>query len=154
MMKVCLTDHIPRKDTLIISETRKTMNKKTKICILITALLLAAGIAVSVYIYSHESGQCTACIYQDGQLIQTIDLNDVTKNYTFDITGPDGASNTIEVHQGEIAIVAASCPDKVCVNMGFIKNDMLPITCLPNKLVIKIENKGLLPGENFDGLSR
>jgi len=132
---------------------RLSMNKQTKICILITMLLLAAGIAGSIFIFRHTSDQCTAHIYQDGQLIETIDLNKVTEPYTFEITDADGHSNTVEVRHGEIGITAASCPDKVCVNMGFIKNDMLPVTCLPNRLVIKIESGSVIPEESFDALS-
>lgn len=115
-------------------------NKKTLYYVIALIFLLIIGISCSIFIYRHESSQCTAYIYQDGTLIEAIDLNNVSENYTFDIYGDNGAFNTVEVHPGEIGIVTASCPDKVCINMGFIKNDMLPITCLPNKLVIQIKN--------------
>ena len=129
------------------------MNKSAKICILIAAVLLAAGIGGSLYIYTHNSNSTTACIYQDGTLIKTIDLSSVTEPYTFEVTGENGAVNTISVRQGEIAVIEANCPDKVCVHMGYIKNDMLPITCLPNKLVIKIESPST-KDTGLDGLSR
>lgn len=126
---------------------------KTVFCAGIILILLILGIAGSLFVYRHSSGRCVAHIYQNGELIRTIDLNDVTENISFEITGENGASNTIEVHPGEIGIVAASCPDKVCVNMGFIRNDRLPITCLPNKLVIEIES-GSAEENEIDGLSR
>lgn len=128
------------------------MNRTKKICIAAAVLLLAAGIAGSLFIYlKKDSDACIANIYQDGTLIRSIDLSKVNESYTFTIDGDNGASNTIEVRPGEIAVVAASCPDKVCVNMGFIKNKALPITCLPNKLVIKIEASGL--SDDLDGIS-
>lgn len=130
------------------------MNKKAKICIAVIAILLAVSVAASFWIYNHEASQCTAYIYQNGQLIQSIDLNQVTESYTFVIEGDDGASNTIEVRPGEIAIIEATCPDKVCINMGFIKNELLPITCLPNKLVIEIDEGGMTTEENLDGISK
>lgn len=128
------------------------MNRTKKICIAAAALLLAAGIAGSLFIYlKKDTGACTANIYQDGTLIRSIDLSKVNESYTFTVDGENGASNTVEVRPGEIAVIEANCPDKVCVNMGFIKNKALPITCLPNKLVIKIEASGLSDG--LDGIS-
>lgn len=129
------------------------MNKTVKICIAAIALLLAAGVGASAYIYTHKSEGSSAYIYQDGTLIQTIDLSKVKAPYTFDVTNSAGETNTIEVRPGEIGIIKASCPDKVCVHMGFIKNDMLPITCLPNKLVIKIQS-GEPDKDKLDGISR
>ena len=43
---------------------------------------------------------------------------------------------------GKIKIADASCPDKLCVNMGYISEPLMPITCLPNHLVIRIVNDG------------
>lgn len=130
------------------------MTKKTKLFIGIIAILFIVSAAACIFIFNHESEKCTAHIYQNGQLIRSIDLTQVTESYTFDITGDDGAVNTIEVRPGEIAIVEATCPDKVCINMGFIKNGLLPITCLPNKLVIEIDEGGIGTGESLDGLSK
>lgn len=117
------------------------MNRTKKICIAAAALLLILGAAGSIFIYTHKTdGALTAKVYQDGTLIKTIDLSAVTESYTFTVEGENGAYNTIEVRPGEIAVVEASCPDRVCINMGFIKNPSLPISCLPNKLVIQLEN--------------
>ncbi len=51
----------------------------------------------------------------------------------------DGEYNDILVENGKIRIADASCPDKLCVNMGYISEPLMPITCLPNHLVIRIE---------------
>lgn len=128
------------------------MNRTKKICIAFVVLLLVLGIAGSIFIYMRKpSKNLTANIYQDGNLIKSIDLSKVSESYSFTVDGPNGAYNKIEVRPGEIAVVEASCPDKVCINMGFIKNQSLPISCLPNKLVIKIENA--TDSQNIDGIS-
>ena len=129
------------------------MNRTKFICIAAAAILLIAGIAGSLAVLNmRTSHNMTAHIYQHGQLIQSINLSDVTESYTFDIESADGAYNTIEVRPGEIAVIDASCPDKVCVNMGFIRNSALPITCLPNEHVIRIEDGS--PDDGIDGISR
>lgn len=80
----------------------------------------------------------TAQIIQDGQVIQTIDLQNVKEPYEFEITAKNGGKNTVRVENGKIGIIHASCPDKICVNQGFITNGVLPIVCLPNKLSVVI----------------
>lgn len=80
----------------------------------------------------------TAEIYQNGELTQSISLNEVTESYTFVVHGENGCENEIEVRPGSIGIVSASCPDKVCVNQGFVDNSLLPIVCLPNNVVIQV----------------
>lgn len=82
----------------------------------------------------------TAQILQDGQVIQTIDLQNVKGLYEFEITAKNGGYNTIRVENGKIGIIHASCPDKICVKQGFITNGTLPIVCLPNKLSVVIIN--------------
>lgn len=79
-----------------------------------------------------------ADIYQDGALTQTINLNAVTEAYSFTVHGDMEQTNIIEVRPGSIGIISASCPDKICVHQGFISTSLLPITCLPNHLVIQI----------------
>ena len=93
------------------------------------------------YLNTHEQSGTIAEIYQDGELIQTIHLDTVTENYSFTVEGEDGIYNVIEVHHGEIGITEASCPDGLCIHMGFIHSSSFPVTCLPNKLVIKIVNE-------------
>ena len=86
----------------------------------------------------HTTGTIIADIYQNGQLVQSITLDTVEESYTFTITGENGCYNEIEVRPGGIGILSADCPDKLCVHQGFISTSLLPITCLPNHLVIQI----------------
>lgn len=115
------------------------MKRRTLIFIIIIGVILILAIGGIVYVLNRPSSGHQAVIYQDGIAIQTIDLDAVDTTYTLTITGDDGAWNTVSVQPGSIAITEASCPDKVCVRMGYIHNDSLPITCMPNHLVIRIE---------------
>lgn len=56
----------------------------------------------------------------------------------FLIEGKNHCYNQIEVRDGAIGITDASCPDKLCVHQGFLDSPGIPITCLPNRLVIQI----------------
>lgn len=125
-----------------------SMNDRKK-AVLLAAVLLVTAILCGVLIYavSHSStgnGQALyADIYQSGELLQTIRLDTVTDEYTFEVPGENGASNTVCVRPGSIAIVSASCPDQICVHQGFINSSLLPITCLPNRLVIRVKEEAV-----------
>lgn len=109
----------------------------------ILILLLLAGCLIAIYITGRQQpsgqGMC-AEIYQDGTLLISIPLNEIEDAYTFTVTGENGGINEIEVRQGEVGIIHADCPDKLCVKQGFIRTSLLPITCLPNRLVICLRN--------------
>ncbi|MCR5461334.1 MAG: NusG domain II-containing protein [Acetatifactor sp.] len=105
---------------------------------LITLLLLACLCSIAWIAVRAKNQSLVAEIYQNGTLIKTIPLYLVTENQTFTVTGENGAENVIEVRPGSIAVISASCPDKVCVHQGFRSDSLLPITCLPNHVVIKL----------------
>lgn len=117
------------------------------------ACLLACGIAVLLgccglglflrhrAVHSSQVSY-TACLYQDGSLLQTISLDQVSETYRFTVDAADGGYNVIEVSPGSIAIIEADCPDKLCVLQGPIADSLLPITCLPHRLVIELKPSG------------
>lgn len=127
-----------------------SMNDRKR-AVLLTAVLLVTAVlcGIRIYVVSHsfaESGQALyADLYQNGELLQTIRLDTVAAEYTFDVPGDAGATNTVCVRPGSIAIVSASCPDQICVHQGFISTSLLPITCLPNRLVIRVREEAVVP---------
>ncbi len=122
--------------------TLSTEKKTAKILALLICLILLGSILTLFLIYSNRNTSTNASliadIYQNGTLLESIPLNDVEATYTFTITGEDGCTNIIEVRNGSIGIISADCPDKLCVKQGFIDSSLLPITCLPNRVVIQI----------------
>ena len=87
-----------------------------------------------------KTNSLTALIYRDGRLLHTIHLDTVTQSYELRVESPEGHYNIILVSPGAIAVTEADCPDKLCVHMGTRRSSLLPITCLPNKLVIRLTN--------------
>lgn len=129
-----------------------TSNQKT--AFILSLLILVIALGCLAWIASHSGAfagilsntddaspketQLIADIYQNGELLESISLSTVTENYTFTVTGDNGAENEIQVRPGSIGILSANCPDKLCVHQGFITSSLLPITCLPNHLVIQV----------------
>lgn len=59
--------------------------------------------------------------------------------------------NLIEIGDGEVKVIEASCPDKLDVLQGAISKPGELIVCLPNRLVIEI--KGELEDVEVDHIS-
>jgi len=118
------------------------MTREKKILIGTIAVLIfiaVASVAAILMMYFGKSDHVYAEIYQDGKLIRTIDLSDPLVEETFTVSGEEGAYNKIQVKDGGISVIEANCPDLLCMHMGEIRTNSLPITCLPNKLVIQIK---------------
>ena len=132
---------LPLEKTKGVSPLKTIKNNRSALILSLLILVIFLGSIGAYFFLKQQTVQGpVAEIYQDGKLISEIELDAVEENYTFTVEGDDGIYNTIEVHHGEIGVVDASCPDGICRQMGFVHSSDLPITCLPNKLVIVIRS--------------
>lgn len=121
----------------------KTYCKRAMLLTLILLIIAIICILMILFPNSTDTNDAVvADIYQEGNLLQSISLTDLTESYTFTVTGENGAVNEIEVRPGSVGIISADCPDKLCVHQGFITNSQIPITCLPNRVVIRVRTVG------------
>lgn len=106
-------------------------------------LLLAAVAASAALLLLRGGGEDSpvARITRDGALLEEIDLNKVDRPYTLTFENESG-SNTISVEKGRIRVSAADCPDRICVDQGWISDGTVPIVCLPHRLMVEIEGGG------------
>ena len=116
---------------------------KGKIKILIAVLSVAivlGGLLIAWLLISNMKTENTiARVYRDNVLLHEVDLSTVTEPYTYRVDGVNGGYNEILIEPGQISCKKADCPDQICVEMGTIDSGLLPITCLPHKVVIRIE---------------
>lgn len=118
-------------------------HKKTVVIVSAVLLLLASSSLLYLLFPGFHKGAGTAGgyvaeIYQDGRLLYSIPLNTVSERQTLVVESTNGGKNKIEIYPDSIGIISADCPDKLCVRQGFITDERLPITCLPNRLVIML----------------
>lgn len=114
---------------------------KNRFWILLFFLLLLVSSCIAYYFSQVRQEQCVAYIYQDGALIDAVDLAKVKEEQQILITAKNGGSNIVCIAPGKICVQEATCPDHVCVQQGWIDDGIYPIVCLPNKLIIRIENE-------------
>ena len=118
------------------------MNRRTALLAGALALAVLACAGFLLWQSGHAQAAVTAQIYQYGELVEEVRLDQVTGSYTIPLSGEDGSENLVEVEPGRIRVREAGCPDQVCVNQGYISDGTVPIVCLPNKLVIEITGGG------------
>lgn len=113
------------------------MKQKTLLWALLFGLI--ALLAAAFYLWRPVGGMGqTAAIYVDGKLYDTVDLSAVAVPYEFTVETEYGY-NIVRVGPGAIQVVEADCSEQVCVNQGTITDSLIPITCLPHHMVIRIE---------------
>ncbi len=98
--------------------------------------LLAAG-SLALYALRPAAG-ATAVIWLDGEPIERIELAGVALPYEFDVESDYGC-NRLRISSEGVAVVWSDCPEQVCVRQGEISSPHIPITCLPHRLVVQIE---------------
>lgn len=109
---------------------------KRKLIFICIFVLLILSCFVVILFSQAGTNKNIARIYQDGNLVEEIDLSKVKQNKEISLAG-----NIIAVESGRICMKEANCPDKLCVRQGWISNSVVPIVCLPNKVVIELSNK-------------
>ena len=110
--------------------------------ICVFAAVIATSLAIIVF-RAHTAPQGkTAKILSDSETVRIVDLENVIEPYEFTVTAKNGGENTIRVEKGKIAVVEASCPDKICMGRGFIIGAEPPIVCLPNRLSVVVDGDG------------
>lgn len=112
------------------------MTKPDKV--LIGAVLALALLSYFIYFLVYrEAAQLTAEISVNGATVTKVDLNNPPPNHLIDISGPLGTS-VAEVKPGAIRMKFSPCPDRYCMETGWINRPGQIIACVPNKIIIKI----------------
>ena len=113
---------------------------KTKYWIILLALVLVLSLGLSFWLLRPKAPEKTVTVVQDGIVTQVLDLSE---NQILELTGSNGGTNTVEIRDGKVAVTHASCPDHICMAMGWCDSGM-PIACLPNGLILTFtEDPGL-----------
>ena len=104
----------------------------------IFAIVLVAALAILVSVFfwtkvGSEEGSMVS-IYQEGELIKEIPLNEPTELLVEGVY-----TNKILVKDGKTAIVESDCPGTDCVHSGWIHEAGRSIVCLPNRVEVRIE---------------
>lgn len=122
---------------------KKTISTKT--WIIAIGLIFALCVGITTYLLWPRQRENTvvgpiAVVYQNGVLVDVVDLGTVEESYTKVFPGVDDAENTVEFAHGQVRMSHSTCPDQICVSMGWQDGSwFFPISCLPNNVTILID---------------
>ncbi len=114
------------------------MDKKNKIAAAVIAAVVLICASIIFIKNTITSQNRIAVIYRGGKVIREINLNSLSEPLEFDLSY-DGHTNRVRAEKGKIRMQSADCPDKICVNQGWIDSGAVPIVCLPHKITIEIK---------------
>lgn len=100
--------------------------------VLIGVVLLAIGINIW---WIFKSNKAEIVEIQTPEAIKRVTLSD--RPQTVSIYGALGTT-TIEIKEKKVRVVSSTCPQKMCVKMGWRVKNGDTIVCVPNKIVVKI----------------
>ena len=115
------------------------MTRYDKFLIVIVLIVSLAGIFVTKILQDTGEEAVYAVIMVNGEEYRRINLKDAVPG-EFIVRTPWGY-NTIQIDKNKIRIKEASCPDKVCINQGWISKPNQMAVCLPNRVYVKIVGK-------------
>jgi len=130
--------------------------KKSDFILLIVlgAFALIMYFGFNWYLNSNQTDDGTANVYYDDQLVLVINLVDGTYEVINDdyvltthvdfienqyvVTGTNGPV-VIQYKDNQVRVIDEDSPKHICQSQGFTSSPLLPLTCLPNKVVIIIK---------------
>jgi hypothetical protein len=95
-------------------------------------LAVLAAIIASAFIFIKKEDQRRVFIYKDNLAVGSYPLNQ-------DRVVRIDEHNTVEIKNSKVRMLSADCPDHRCVKQG--AGDVLPIVCLPNRVVVEIRSR-------------
>lgn len=112
--------------------------KKNDVILVAAFLALALAALGGVFAYSALTTKAPeAVVYLDGEEWGRYPLS---KDAVVEICPKDGQYNILQIREGRADITEASCPDKICVRHRPVKMQGESLVCLPNRVVVEIEN--------------
>ena len=109
--------------------------QKKNDCLLIAGLLILTLFLLFFWRFLHHGPSAVVQIEINGTVTETLPLNQDADRI---LTGVDGGTNHLVIEGGAASITEATCPDKICVHQGPIKETGETIVCLPHRLVITV----------------
>ena len=115
--------------------------------ILIVLVAAVAGFFLVFQFLKPVQGTMEVEISIDGELYGRYNLEEEQKIEIHD-------TNLVEISEGTVKMIWASCPDQLCVHHKKISKDGESIICLPNKIVVSVTGSDEGSEENeFDAVA-
>ena len=126
--------------------------------IIMSAMLVIIAVLCLVMIFHEDrSSGHTVNIISGGTLLRTYDMSVINDEIYITVVPasgseeayilegeqyPDGHYNVIRISHNGVCVTDSDCPTGLCIHRGSISSSDIPIACLPNRLIITIDDSG------------
>lgn len=112
------------------------MNKNDiKLVVILLIIVVISFLCLSLL---KNDNKKNALVYYEDELILKIDLS-LKGEHTYTVDGYNG-DIIIKTNDNKIRVESENSPHHICSNQGWIDEAYEVLVCLPNKVVIKIED--------------
>lgn len=106
--------------------------------IIIVALVAVVALLAVVLLKGCQKPKTLVAIKHGNNIVKEFDP---TVDAIYEVTGDYGKMH-IEVKDGKWHVSEVECPNHICEAMGWVDaTEIIPITCLPNKIIIYVEEQ-------------
>ena len=113
--------------------------KKADLILILAALLAGAAIFLMLHFAGRTGGAAEVVV--DGKVVASYSLEE---DGIYEVETPYGR-NTVQIEDGKVSVIAADCPDLICVHHAPVYRNGESIICLPHKLLVRV-----ISGEESD----
>ena len=117
-------------------EKKRTKNDIRLILALVAITLICGGAQL---LFRSRGGEVVVAV--NGETVATLPLDKDAELVLSPGNGFDAAcdhTNTVNIRDGRVCVVAANCRDHICESQGWIEYDGESIICLPHRLVVSV----------------
>ncbi len=101
----------------------------------IMILCVLSGTAVHARTHVRTAGRCFLEIRVSGELTGRYDI---TADRDITVEAFHGEVNTVQIRGGQVRMVSASCPNRLCVRHNAVSRPGEQIVCLPNRVTLTL----------------
>ena len=123
--------------------------RKTDIALIVIFLALAVSWYFILAAFASPGG--TVIIDGEGGRLYTLSMREYDGRTI--IIETNRGTNHVLIESHQVSMVYADCPDHDCVHMGAISNTVRTITCMPNRINVRLEGV-TSEGSDFDVITR
>ena len=118
---------------------------KKKDIVLMIIILVVAGSCVLLHKIIGEKSADYITVKVNGKIEGVYSLADDQEIVL------NNGSNVLKIKNGEADMIRADCPDQLCVKQKAVSKNKESIICLPNKVVVTVEQAGT---PEYDSMAR
>lgn len=98
-------------------------------------VLLLSASAAGIFFFMHGGQGKYAVISLNGEEVCRRSLSE---KGVFTVDGIDGM--TFEISDEGVRVTDSDCPDKICVNTGYVSLTTGSAVCMPNRVIVTVES--------------